>query len=402
MQVPVVRKYHHMLIARHNLSIASIFISLVFLSFIYCVQYVMPVSGDLAPFQRQEIKDGILESTYLNKGISPELSARQRETYDNPLDVLSVSHFSDGKNLNATIWINGGKMKDLPQVGVRELEYGAVVDTDNKLITGMFDVDFQKQIKSTNDTNNWTNTLIEYSSSGFNNVVSETSNLTNFEDKSALPLSIDLNSVTSPSKFRVAYYTIATYNDSSKIIDITSWIDVPPSEFSLSSSTSPLVLIKGETMDIGAQLVSNTGISPRVLNLIPERNQSWISTEFNPNRHNLSSFSVGPVPFRISVLQDAQPGKYIIPIQGNVSMESTTLGVPSVNASILGKSFFTIRPNLTVTVVNPPSFEADFKEFWSSYGQVISLFIAGFLGAFSSHIIDIVRERKKEKKQMRT
>jgi hypothetical protein len=293
-------------------------------------------------------------------------------------------------------------MKDLPQIGVRELEYGAVVDTDNKLITGMFDVDFQKQIKSTNDTNNWTNTLTEYSSSGFNNVVSETSNLTNFEDKSALPLSIDLNSVTSPSKFRVAYYTIATYNDSSKIIDITSWIDVPPSEFSLPSSTSPLVLIKGETMDIGAQLVSNTGISPRVLNFIPERNQSWISTEFNPHRHNLSSFSVGPVPFRISVLQDTQPGKYIIPIQGNVSMESTTLGVPSVNASILGKSFFTIRPNLTVTVVNPPSFEADFKGFWSSYGQVISLFIAGFLGAFSSHIIDIVRERKKEKKQMRT
>lgn len=44
---------------------------------------------------------------------------------------------------------------------------------------------------------------------------------------------------------------------------------------------------------------------------------------------------------------------------------------------------------------------ADFKEFWSSYGQVISLFGAGFLGAFSSHIIDIVRERKKEKKGMR-
>lgn len=67
----------------------------------------------------------------------------------------------------------------------------------------------------------------------------------------------------------------------------------------------------------------------------------------------------------------------------------------------MAKSFFTIRPNLAVTVVNPASFEADFKEFWSSYGQVISLFGAGFLGAFSSHIIDIVRERKKEKKGMR-
>jgi len=177
--------------------------------------------------------------------------------------VLSVSHFSDGKNLNATLWINGSIMKDHPQIGVRELEYGAVVDTDNKLITGMFDVDFQKRIKSTNDTKNWTSTLIEYSSTGFHNVVSETSNLTNFKEKSAFPLSIDLNSVTSPSKFRVAYYTIASYNDRSKIIDITSWIDVPPSEFSLSSSANPLVLTKGETMDIGAQLVSNKALMPQ-------------------------------------------------------------------------------------------------------------------------------------------
>ena len=400
--VSVVRKYHCMLLARHNLSIGSIIISLVFLCFIYCLQYVILVSGDLTPFHRQEIKDGILESTFLNKGISPELSATQRETYDNPLDVLGVSHFTDGKNINATLWINGSRMKDHSQIGVRELEYGAVVDTDNSQTTGMFDVDFQRRIKSTNDTNNWTNTFIEYSSTGLHNIVSETSNLTNFKDKSAFPLSIDLNSVTSPSKFRIAYYTIATYNDSSKIIDITSWIDVPPAEFSLSSSENPLVLTKGETLDIGAQLVSNTGISPRVLNFNPEHNQSWITIEFNPKRHNLSSFSVGAVPFRISVAQDAEPGKYIIPIQGNVSMESSTLGVPSVNASILGKSFFTIRPNLTVTVVNPPSFEDDFKEFWSSYGQVISLFGAGFLGAFSSHLIDIVRERKKEKKQMRT
>jgi hypothetical protein len=78
-------------------------------------------------------------------------------------------------------------------------------------------------------------------------------------------------------------------------------------------------------------------------------------------------------------------------------MESSKLGVPSINASILGESFFTIKPNLTITVVNPPSFEDDFKEFWTSYGQVISLFGAGFLGAFSAHIIDVIKQRKKEK-----
>jgi hypothetical protein len=90
----------------------------------------------------------------------------------------------------------------------------------------------------------------------------------------------------------------------------------------------------------------------------------------------------------------------MIPILGNASMESSKLGVPSINASILGQSYFTIKPNLTITVVDPPSLQDNFKEFWTSYGQVISLFVAGFLGAFSTHIIDVIKQRKKEKKQV--
>jgi len=87
----------------------------------------------------------------------------------------------------------------------------------------------------------------------------------------------------------------------------------------------------------------------------------------------------------------------MIPVLGNVSMESSKLGLPSIDASILGQSYFTIKPNLTITVVNPPTFDDKFKEFWSSYGQVISLLGAGFVGAFSTHIIDLIKERKKEK-----
>jgi hypothetical protein len=388
-----------MIIASHILSINLILLSLIVFAIIYCVQYISIVHGEIIPFPREEIRDGIQESAYLNTSINPHLSPKQREIYGNPMDLLGVSHSSDGKNLNATLWSNGTITKDHPQIDVRELEYGALVDIDNMIVSGKFDVDFQKQIKRTNDTNNWTSDLIEYSSSGSHNIVAETRNLTNFEDKSVLPLSINLTSITSPSKYRIAYYTIATYNDNSKIIDTTSWIDIPPTEFSLSSSPNPLVLTKGETMDIGAQLLSNTGLVPTVQNFIPEHNQSGISIQFNPNRDNTSSFDVGPVPFRISVAEDAQLGEYVIPIEGNASMGSSELGVPSINASIPGQSYFAIKPNLTITVVDPPSFQDNFKEFWTSYGLLISLCVAGFLGAFSTHIIDVIKQKKKEKKQ---
>ena len=152
---------------------------------------------------------------------------------------------------------------------------------------------------------------------------------------------------------------------------------------------------QGDIIDIGAQLESNIGLVPRVLRFIPEHNHSSIEIQFNPEKLNTSSS--GPVPFRISVSQDAEVGTYMIPVLGNVSMESSKLGLPSIDASILGQSYFTIKPNLTITVVNPPTFDDKFKEFWSSYGQVISLLGAGFVGAFSTHIIDLIKERKKEK-----
>lgn len=388
-----------MIIASHILSNDLILLSLIVFAIIYCVQYISVVHGEIIPFPREEIRDGIQESAYLNTNINPHLSTKQREIYANPMDLLGVSHSSDGKNLNATLWSNGTITKDHPQIDVREFEYGALVDIDRTTVSGKFDVDFQKQIKRTNDTNNWTSVLKEYSTSGFHDIVAETRNLTNIEDRSALPLSINLTSITSPIKYRIAYYTIATYDDNSKIIDITCWIDVPPTEFSLSSSPNPLVMTKAETMDIGAQLLSNTELVPRVLNFIPAHNQSGISIQFNPNRDNTSSFDVGPVPFRISIAQDAELGEYVIPIAGNASMGSSEVGVPSINASIPGQSYFSITPNLNITVVDPPSFQDNFKEFWTSYGLLISLCIAGFLGAFSTHIIDIIKQRKKQKKQ---
>jgi len=35
------------------------------------------------------------------------------------------------------------------------------------------------------------------------------------------------------------------------------------------------------------------------------------------------------------------------------------------------------------------------KDFWSSYGTLVSLIAAGFVGGFSTYIFDYVRSRKK-------
>jgi len=56
-----------------------------------------------------------------------------------------------------------------------------------------------------------------------------------------------------------------------------------------------------------------------------------------------------------------------------------------------------VNSNLTITVTEPPSFDDKVREFWSTYGPIISLVTAGFVGGISTYILDKIRNRSKKK-----
>jgi hypothetical protein len=294
--------------------------------------------------------------------------------------------------------------KDADFDNLKSASYGILVDVDNNPFTGRLGVDYQKEIKRNTTDNFWTSSLIEYSSSGNRKIEIVTSNMTITQNQSFFPISLDLDSITSPAKFRVSYYSMEVHKDSTSIIDMTNWFDVPPAQFTLSTLPKSLVLTQGESLDIGAQLVSNTGSSPQVLNIDNENNNSHVLVKFNPNGVNFSSFGIAPLPFRITAPSNAQVGQYTIPLIANVSLEMTPtgiLGILGTNTSSAGDGYITVRPNLTVSVIERPPFGQEFRDFWTTYGQVISLFGAGFAGGFSTHIMDRIKERREEKRKRR-
>ena len=364
---------------------------------------VAEVRGDIAPFPRQEINDGIHDGLYGNNTTNPNKKIDTIIGTNDSGDLIAVSHFSDGKNLNSTLWFLDMVSKDADLDNLKEASYGIFVDVDNNPFTGRLGVDYQKDIKWNTSNDSWTSSLIEYSSSGNQKIVIATSNMTISQNQSFFPISLDLSSITSPAKFRVSYYSMQVQKDSTNIIDMTNWVDVPPAQFTLSTLPKSLVLTQGESLDIGAQLVSNTGTSPQVLNIDNENNNSHVLVNFNPYGVNFSSFGIAPLPFRITAPSNAQVGQYTIPLLANVSLEMTPagiLGIRGTNTS-LGDGYITIRPNLTVSVIERPPFGQEFRDFWTIYGQVISLFGAGFAGGFSTHIMDRIKERREEKKKRR-
>jgi hypothetical protein len=98
--------------------------------------------------------------------------------------------------------------------------------------------------------------------------------------------SLNLQNI-SPKQFRTMFYAgevrannwfIAPTNNT---IDFTSWVDLPPSKYIVSTVPGPLVLRQGEQKNIGLQLRSTSGLLPNVTNFVTGNHE--ISLKFNPN-----------------------------------------------------------------------------------------------------------------------
>src|SRR5574339_887529 len=68
--------------------------------------YLEHVRGEISSFPRQEINDGIHDGLYANTITSSNKNNTATFTSDSR-DLIAVSHFSDGKTLNSTLWFLG-------------------------------------------------------------------------------------------------------------------------------------------------------------------------------------------------------------------------------------------------------------------------------------------------------
>ena len=109
---------------------------------------------------------------------------------------------------------------------------------------------------------------------------------------------------------------------------------------------------------------------------------------------------LNPPSFMIKVPTQAPVGIYEIPIVVAVSLESE-LPFPNINSSIILPTLFgePLRSyptagsisgllNLTATVLEPKTTQEQFKDFWDTYGQPISIIAGGFAGGVASLVFD--------------
>jgi hypothetical protein len=316
-------------------------------------------------------------------------------------------------------------------LGAKAIVYGVLVDSDNNKNTGKYGVDFQREIQWNSTVGNWNSLLVEYSSPQHSRTLELQGNFTGFfdENQTHVLIPLELDSITSPARFKVLYYALVIYGDrhnriyadvddydyrstsppanktaddgiSKIVVDLSSWIDIPPPTYSFLTTPSPIEIVRGEEIEVGLQLESSSGSLPNSVSFSPEEETSDVEIqEISPETDNTTSSVNQPASFRLRAPEGANLGFHTVPVLVNIStgtlFPSEFINLPGMNLSVPTENFVTRFVNLTFSVLEPPSTPEMIKDFWSSYGLLISLIAAGFVGGFSTYIFDYVRSRKK-------
>ena len=315
----------------------------------------MSSSPEMPLFSRQEVNTGNRDGIQVSK-IGSNLtsldeyiqgSADYTAFYDNSTDIQTVTYYNaKGIFLNATLWL-GGKVISNPSIlGAKAIVYGVLVDSDNNKNTGKYGVDFQREIQWNSTVGNWSSLLVEYSSPQHSRTLELQGNFTGFYDENQthvlIPLEID--SITSPARFKVLYYALVIYGDlhnqidedvddynvrstsppanktaddgiSKIVVDLSSWVDIPPPTYSFLTTPSPIEIVRGEEKEVGLQLESSSGSLPNSISFLPDEETSDIEIqEIPPETDNTTSSVTQPASFRLRAPQGANLGLHTIPV----------------------------------------------------------------------------------------
>ncbi len=358
--------------------------------------------ADSPPFSHVEIKDIYHDGIEVNMIKNDFTKDSYHDFLDESTDIRSVDYSSDGRSLNTTLWLSEPIRYNYYLSKVDILIYGILIDVDSNQATGKDGVEYQVELQWNNQTKTWIRFFTQYSSDGFSRIIELDRNYTDFfreEGSNYALLHADLSAMNYPNKYKVISYSEVIYDDSypSNIsIDFTSWTYVPSPIYTASTTPATLDLRRGDKKDIGLQLKSDIGSTPKVVDYTPV-NYSGIEVIFDPGKLHKPYYDMSPAPFKLEVPSNALVGQYTIPIIANISVESTFpsrfFGLSNFNLPTQG--YTTGVVSFTTAILEDLSIQERFKDFWNTYGDPISLIAGGFVAGFTAIVFDRLKNRKK-------
>jgi len=277
---------------------------------------------------------------------------RNKSTSSGPdyIDIESVSYFSNGRHLNATLWLANFTMAPTDH---EDVNYGMYFDADSNNRTGSGGIDYKVEINWNSERRTWERLFEEWSSSGHSKTLDKKENTTDFfgQGGSYVTLYADLDSMLSPGNYRIIFYAevIDLKKGLNWIIDSTDWISIPSPELIFEVLPSPILLTQGGNSIAELRINSSTADeldihlgSPTVHGT----NTTNVDIILGSETLHIPPFGVASTQLRVSVPFGIESAAYTITIPVTITpvISPLNLGfgptVPSPSENRLSSSSF--------------------------------------------------------------
>ena len=332
-------------------------------------------------------------------------STHLRSGYAN---ILAVDYSSDGKTLETTFWLaSNSKNASIYNQPLKKIKYGmliAIVSLPQN--SGYNGANYNFYIEAVNGK--WSEYLYQLSSTGTSALIESKINHTeSFGGPTIGPgyvkLRLDLNSIHSPGNYGLSFYTAESFK-SNEVRDFTNWVAIPPPTIAVVTHPKDIIIRQGEQRLISAEI--QTPFSNNVTNIAFDN-----GTYFSSGGFRVSTQKIQPPLFKVEVSPQSPIGVYTIPFSASLLIQTTSSKLPMLNDTVTGfvdpefkvsKKYPTIGyitgpANLTIDVIPPLTVNERFMAFWLAYGTPIVILAGGAVGAFSTFIIDYLKNRRGHK-----
>ena len=337
-------------------------------------------------------------------------STHLRSDYTN---ILAVDYLSDGKTLNATLWLKSNlENASTYNQPFKKIRYGMLIAIVSLPPTSGYNgANYNFYIEAVGGK--WSEYLYQLSSTGSSSLIESKRNFTeSFGGTTIGPgyvkLRLDLSSIDYPRAYGLSFYTAESFK-SNEVRDFTNWVAIPPATINILTHPKNIVIRQGETHLIPAEM--NTPFSNNITSITFNKR-----TDFSSSGLHVSIQRIQPPLFKVEVPPATPVGVYTIPIVASMLVATNIASPTSAPATAtvervtgvvdpefqVSKKYPTIgyitgQANLTIDVIPPLTVNETFTAFWVTYGEVISLFASGMVGAFATLFVEHLRSRREHK-----
>jgi hypothetical protein len=328
-------------------------------------------------------------------------------------NILAVDYVSNGKNLNATLWLkSASENASTYSQPFKKIRYGMLIAIASLPPTSGYNgANYDFYIEAVNGK--WSEYLYLLSSTGTRALISSKVNYTEpfggtMIGPGYVKLRFDLDSIDFPKAYGLSFYTAESFK-SNEVRDFTNWVDIPPDDLHTLTDPKDTAIRQGEVHIIPVEM--NSPFSSNVTSIKFEK-----GTNYSSNGISVSAERIQPPLFKVDVSPQTPAGVYTIPFVASMSINTTLASPTSAPATAtvervtkvvdpefqISKKFPTIGyitgpANLTIHVSPALTFNETFSTFWGSYGDLVALLSAGIVGSVSTYLIENIKSRRENK-----